>query len=151
MSGSTTQRARRLPVQRAQRKAAPTARNPWKARGEGRAGAEDPFRDASRADYVYKQMRQAIRDGHFRQGDRVREEDIARRIPGLLEFAGLTREALVHGKAEGHVPVFDAPDDVRSEGHVVFCPFAGGGGRLSSSDTRAASPSRSRFSFMYEA
>lgn len=47
----------------------------------------------------------------------------------LLEFAGLTREALVHGKAEGHVPVFDAPDEVRSEGHVVFCPFAGGGGR----------------------
>ena len=98
MSGSTTQRARRLPVQRAQRKAAPTARNPWKARGEGRAGAEDPFRDASRADYVYKQMRQAIRDGHFRQGDRVREEDIARSLQvSRTPVREALRQLQIHG------------------------------------------------------
>lgn len=78
-------------------------RDPWKDRVDGHAEAEDPFRDASRADYVYRQMRQAIRDGHFRQGERVREEDVARslgvsRTPvrealrqlqshGLLDFA----------------------------------------------------------------
>jgi DNA-binding GntR family transcriptional regulator len=35
------------------------------------------FQDASRAEHVYQYMRDAIRNGHFRQGDRIRENDIA--------------------------------------------------------------------------
>ncbi|MGD9743820.1 MAG: GntR family transcriptional regulator [Dongiaceae bacterium] len=69
-----------MSAQRVRRKETPATRDPWKGRGEDHAEAEDPFRDASRADYVYRQMRQAIRDGHFRQGDRVREEDVARTL-----------------------------------------------------------------------
>ena len=38
------------------------------------------FQDASRAEYVYQYMREAIRDGHFRQGDRIRENDIAKSL-----------------------------------------------------------------------
>ena len=40
----------------------------------------DAFRTRSRAEYVYQYMREAIRDGHFRQGDRIRENDIAKSL-----------------------------------------------------------------------
>ena len=35
------------------------------------------------------------------------------------------RAEVVKGSANGHVPVFDAPDDIASVGHIVFQPFAG--------------------------
>lgn len=69
-----------MSAQRIRRREMLVARDPWKERAESHAETENPFRDASRAEYVYRQMRQAIRDGHFRQGDRVREEDIARSL-----------------------------------------------------------------------
>lgn len=52
----------------------------------------------------------------------LRGPDISR---ALCEFARLDYAALIRGKAEGHVPMFDAPDDLDSRGHVVFQPFAG--------------------------
>lgn len=35
------------------------------------------FADTSRAEYVYQQMRSAIQDGRYRQGERIREQEIA--------------------------------------------------------------------------
>ncbi len=52
----------------------------------------------------------------------LRGPDINR---ALCSFAGVDYAALIRGKADGHVPVFDAPDDVVSQGHIVFQPFAG--------------------------
>ncbi len=43
----------------------------------------------------------------------------------LCAFARLDHALLIRGPADGHVPVFDAPDDVPSQGHIVFQPFAG--------------------------
>lgn len=44
----------------------------------------------------------------------------------LCEFAGVEPGDLVSGRpAEGYVPTFDAPDDIDSNGHIVFQPFAG--------------------------
>jgi hypothetical protein len=43
----------------------------------------------------------------------------------LMDFAGLPMESLIGGASDGSLPFFDAPDDIPSEGHVVFCPFAG--------------------------
>jgi len=69
-------------------------------------GAESvgAFDDTSRAEYVYQHMREALRDGRFQQGDRIREGEIAKslgvsRTPvrealrrlqtrGLLDFGG---------------------------------------------------------------
>ena len=47
----------------------------------------------------------------------------------IMNFAGFEMSSQVLGNREGYLPKFDAPDDVKSEGHVVFCPFAGGGPR----------------------
>lgn len=52
----------------------------------------------------------------------LRGADISR---ALCEFAGVKYEDLIRGSAEGHVPVFDAPDEVDSQDHIVFQPFAG--------------------------
>ena len=43
----------------------------------------------------------------------------------LCEFAGVDHASLARGSANGHVPVFDAPDDIESSGHIVLQPFAG--------------------------
>lgn len=43
----------------------------------------------------------------------------------LCRFAGVDHDNLFRGPANGHVPVFDAPDDIASDGHIVFQPFAG--------------------------
>lgn len=43
----------------------------------------------------------------------------------LCEFAGVGYDSIHHGAASGAPPVFDAPDDVESTGHIVFCPFTG--------------------------
>jgi hypothetical protein len=43
----------------------------------------------------------------------------------LCEFAGLDHGRLVRGDIDGYVPMFDAPDDIDSSGHIVFQPFAG--------------------------
>ena len=43
----------------------------------------------------------------------------------ICKFAGVDYDNLARGAANGHVPVFDAPDDVDSTGHIVFQPFAG--------------------------
>lgn len=68
-----------------------------------KVAAAESFRDTSRGEYVYQEMRNAIQEGRYRQGERIREEDIAQsmgvsRTPvrealrrlqtrGLLEFA----------------------------------------------------------------
>jgi hypothetical protein len=52
----------------------------------------------------------------------LRGPDINR---ALCEFAGLDYGSVIRGHANGHVPVFDAPDDVATTGHIVFQPFAG--------------------------
>jgi hypothetical protein len=52
----------------------------------------------------------------------LRGPDISR---ALCEFAGTDYATLIRGKADGHVPVFDAPDSIDSTGHIVFQPFAG--------------------------
>lgn len=59
-------------------------------------------------------------DEFFNAG--LRGPDISR---ALCEFAGLDYAQMIRGSADGHVPVFDAPDDVDSRGHIVFQPFAG--------------------------
>lgn len=52
----------------------------------------------------------------------LRGPDINR---ALCQFAGVDYGSIIRGDAEGHVPVFDAPDDIASSGHIVFQPFAG--------------------------
>lgn len=52
----------------------------------------------------------------------LRGPDISR---ALCEVACVDYATLIRGKADGHVPVFDAPDDIDSTGHIVFQPFAG--------------------------
>lgn len=52
----------------------------------------------------------------------LRGADINR---ALCQFAGVDYGNLSRGPANGHVPVFDAPDDIASTGHIVFQPFAG--------------------------
>lgn len=60
--------------------------------------AENSFQHTSRAEYVYQQLRQAIRDGRFQQGDRVREDDIAKSL-GVSRTP--VREALRRLQARG--------------------------------------------------
>ena len=44
----------------------------------------------------------------------------------LCEFACIDPAGIVRGKSvPGYQPPFDAPDDVDSRGHIVFCPFSG--------------------------
>ena len=43
----------------------------------------------------------------------------------MCRFAGIDPTSVVKGRADGYVPQFDAPDDVDSEGHIIFQPFAG--------------------------
>jgi len=43
----------------------------------------------------------------------------------LCDFAGVDYAGIIRGSAAGHVPVFDAPDNIPSAGHVVFQPYAG--------------------------
>lgn len=44
----------------------------------------------------------------------------------LCEFAGADPASIVRGKARPDFkPQFDAPDDIDSRGHIVFCPFSG--------------------------
>lgn len=52
----------------------------------------------------------------------LRGVDINRALCG---FAGVDHVKLIRGSADGHIPVFDAPDEVDSKGHIVFQPFAG--------------------------
>ncbi len=61
-------------------------------------GAEESFNNTSRAEYVYQHLRQAIRDGRFRQGDRIREDDIANSL-GVSRTP--VREALRRLQARG--------------------------------------------------
>ncbi len=43
----------------------------------------------------------------------------------LCEFAGLDYANIVRGRITGYTPTFDAPDNVPSQDHIVFQPFAG--------------------------
>jgi hypothetical protein len=52
----------------------------------------------------------------------LRGIDINRALCG---FAGVDHAKLIRGSADGHMPVFDAPDEVDSHGHIVLQPFAG--------------------------
>lgn len=49
----------------------------------------------------------------------------------ICEFAQVPYDHVLRGPAGGHVPVFDAPDNVSSDGHIVFQPFAGHADRRS--------------------
>ena len=60
--------------------------------------ADDSFQNTSRAEYVYQYLRQAIRDGQFQQGDRIREDDIAKSL-GVSRTP--VREALGRLQARG--------------------------------------------------
>ncbi len=60
--------------------------------------ADDSFQNTSRAEYVYQHLRQAIRDGRFQQGDRIREDDIAKSL-GVSRTP--VREALRRLQARG--------------------------------------------------
>lgn len=52
----------------------------------------------------------------------LRGVDINRAI---CDFAGVDYDKIPHGSSKGYVPIFDAPDEVASTGHIVFQPFAG--------------------------
>lgn len=43
-------------------------------------GDEPGFRNTSRSEYVYRALRDAIQEGRLPQGERLREEDVARRL-----------------------------------------------------------------------
>lgn len=92
---------RRAPARQARRKAKSTARDPGQRSISEMDGA-DPFNGASRADFVYQQIRQAIREGRFRQGDRVREEDVAQSL-GVSRTP--VREALRQLQSDGLLDV----------------------------------------------
>jgi DNA-binding GntR family transcriptional regulator len=62
------------------------------------------FRNTSRADYVFRTLRDAIREGRLKQGERLREEDVAQRL-GVSRTP--VREALRQLAARGLVE--DAP------------------------------------------
>lgn len=96
-----SQGSRRAPARQAKRKAKSPARGstPSRIRDQNEA---DPFNGASRADFVYQQMREAMRDGRFRQGDRVREEDVARSL-GVSRTP--VREALRQLQSDGLLDV----------------------------------------------
>src|SRR4029077_3917980 len=66
------------------------------------ASMRDPFRDASRTEYVHRYILQAIRDGQFRQGDRVREEDLAMTL-GVSRTPA--REALRQLQSQGLIDI----------------------------------------------
>jgi DNA-binding GntR family transcriptional regulator len=66
-------------------------------------GDEPGFRNTSRAEYVFRALRDAIQDGRLPQGERLREEEVARRLGvsrtpvrealGRLVARGLVQEA----------------------------------------------------------
>lgn len=43
----------------------------------------------------------------------------------LVEFAGYEYSTLIRGEPLTQPPLFDAPDDIKSSGHIIFQPFAG--------------------------
>ncbi|HYF35006.1 MAG TPA: hypothetical protein VD994_06910 [Prosthecobacter sp.] len=47
----------------------------------------------------------------------------------IMDFAGYDTASQVLGSRGDYQPLFDAPDRLPSEGHIVFCPFSGGGPR----------------------
>jgi DNA-binding GntR family transcriptional regulator len=69
----------------------------------------DALRDGSRTEYVYRYVLQAIRDGRFRQGDRIREEDVA-------TLLGVSR-----------TPVREALRQLQSQGLIEFTAGRGAG------------------------
>lgn len=62
--------------------------------------SSDSFNSTSRAEYVYQHLRRAIRDGRFQQGDRIREDNIAKSL-GVSRTP--VREALRRLQARGLV------------------------------------------------
>lgn len=92
---------RRAPARQGRRKVKLPARDLGQRRIDDKVGT-DPFNGASRADYVYQQIRQAMRDGRFRQGDRVREEDVAKSL-GVSRTP--VREALRQLQSDGLLDV----------------------------------------------
>jgi DNA-binding GntR family transcriptional regulator len=77
----------------------------------------DAFRDTSRTEHVYRHICQAIREGKYRQGDRIREDEVATalgvsrtpvreallrlRTRGLIEFsAGRGASVIVLSRAQ---------------------------------------------------
>lgn len=58
----------------------------------------DMFRDTSRTEYVYRHICQALREGRFRQGDRIREDEVAKML-GVSRTP--VREALLRLRSRG--------------------------------------------------
>ncbi len=54
--------------------------------------------------------------------------DGSKMLESLVTFAGHSMDDLVLGKSDGYDPIFHAPDEIASHGHIVFCPFAGSTG-----------------------
>jgi Glycosyltransferase sugar-binding region containing DXD motif len=56
-------------------------------------------------------------------------------VRAMEAFTGLPLEESRRTRpSQGYKPVFDAPDNIDSSGHIVFAPFAGGGSRNFSRD-----------------
>ncbi len=75
---------------------------PGPIRVKQRDEVNNSFQNTSRAEYVYQHLREAIRDGTFQQGDRLREDDIARSL-GVSRTP--VREALRRLQARGLLDV----------------------------------------------
>jgi DNA-binding GntR family transcriptional regulator len=78
------------------RRSGPRRLRPVKIKGQ--ATTDDSFHNTSRAEYVYQHLRQAIKDGQFQQGDRIREDDVAKSL-GVSRTP--VREALRRLQARG--------------------------------------------------
>lgn len=62
------------------------------------ADGRRPFGDTSRTEHVYSQICQAIRQGQYRQGDRIREDEVAKAL-GVSRTP--VREALLRLRSRG--------------------------------------------------
>jgi DNA-binding GntR family transcriptional regulator len=58
----------------------PTATSRGKVGASRKPSSDALDRDASRGEYVYKKLREAISDGTFKSGERIREEDVAKML-----------------------------------------------------------------------
>lgn len=65
---------------------------------DARLDERGPFRDTSRTEFVYRHICQAIRDGEFRQGERIREDEVAKKL-GVSRTP--VREALLRMRSRG--------------------------------------------------
>jgi DNA-binding GntR family transcriptional regulator len=73
-----------------------------KAKAAAETAERDDFRNQSRSEYAFRELRDAIHDGKLKQGERLREEELARSL-GVSRTP--VREALGRLQARGLVEV----------------------------------------------